>query len=266
MSRQVLLVVALGVVSGVLSASCAARRVSLPIDAGAALPDATAIHEDVSRACRGVRTFTAELALSGRVGATRLRGRVVSGFARPASMRLEGVAPFGPPGFILATGAPSTILLLPRDSRVLTGAAPDAVLGALTGVSLGPADLLAILTGCVMPAPVPRAGRVHGNGWASIDLEGDGTLFLTRSGGGWQVRAARRRGWQVEYAEWQGGYPRSVALHSIGAPVQVDLSAQVDQIEANIDIPEAAFTVVVPPDAAPLTLDELRDAGPLRGK
>jgi len=39
--------------------------------------------------------------MSGRAGRQKVRGRVVAGFARPASMRLEGVAPFGPPAFIL---------------------------------------------------------------------------------------------------------------------------------------------------------------------
>ena len=43
----------------------------------------------------------AELGLAGRAGSQRLRGRVVAGFERPASMRLEGVAPFGPPAFTI---------------------------------------------------------------------------------------------------------------------------------------------------------------------
>jgi hypothetical protein len=81
----------------------------------------------VSRACRGARTLTAELALSG-TRADALRGRVVAGFERPASMRLEGVAPFGPPRFILVARGGEATLLLPRDERVVHGASPEDVL------------------------------------------------------------------------------------------------------------------------------------------
>src|SRR5258705_1699869 len=173
-----------------LLAGCAHPRLSLPTDPGAPLPDFKTIHVPLSSACAGVRTLTAELALSGRAGRQKLRGRVVAGFARPASMRLEGVAPFGPPAFILASRPETTALLLPRESRVLRGARADDILGALIGVSFGPADLLAILTGCVVPAPQPTGGRLHGNGWASIDLMGGATLYLQKRGNAWQLRAA----------------------------------------------------------------------------
>ena len=108
----------------------------------------------VTMTCAGVRTMTAELALAGRAGGRRLRGRAIAGFERPASMRLEGVAPFGPPAFILAARAGTATLLLPRDNRVLRKAAPEDILGALTGVALSPADLQAILTGCVSAEPI----------------------------------------------------------------------------------------------------------------
>ncbi len=142
---------------GILIAGCAHPRLALPTDQGAPLPDFKTIHAQLSSPCTGVRTLTAELALSGRAGRQKLRGRVVAGFARPASMRLEGVAPFGPPAFILASRPEMTVLLLPRESRVLRGAPAEDILGALTGVTLGPADLLAILTGCVVPSPQPTA-------------------------------------------------------------------------------------------------------------
>jgi len=269
------LALALCVAAAAATAACAPARLTLPTDAGSPLADIAAVHAQATRACRGVRTLTAELSLVGRAGRTRLRGRVVAGFERPASMRLEGVAPFGPPAFILAARGGEATLLLPRDERVLSGASPDAVLGALTGVALAPDDLLAILTGCVVPEPVQRGGRVHANGWASLDLEGDATLYLVRVSGAWQPRAAARPGWDVQYANWQGDFPRAVTLRSLGSAaggspglgaIDVDLTATVSQIEANLPIDAAAFGVVVPPGAARLTLDELRDAGPLRGE
>ena len=250
--------------SGVAAAACAPSRLTLPTDAGAPLPNLADVHAQVSKACRGVRTFTGELALSGHAGNTRLRGRVIAGFERPASMRLEGVAPIGPPAFILVARGGSATLLLPRDERVLTGASPEDVLGALTGVSLAPADLHAILTGCVAPDPAPRGGRTHANGMASIDLEGGAVLFLTRANDAWQPRAATRQGWDVEYANWQGDFPRTVVLRSMTSGVDVELSAAVSQLEANVPLDAAAFAVTVPPGTKPLTLEELRDAGPLR--
>jgi hypothetical protein len=204
------------------------------------------------------------LSLSGHAGRQKLRGRVISGFAR-----LEGVAPFGPPAFILAAQNGTAVLLLPRDQRVLRGAKPEDILGALTGVDLAPAELQAILTGCVAATPQPVDGRLHANGWASIDLMGGVTLYLqpARAGGSgsaaWQLRAARRAGWQIEYPAWSGMFPQSVRLQSQDPALDVDLTAALSQIEANVDLTDAAFTVDVPTGAQPITIDDLRANGPL---
>ena len=250
---------------GLLLSGCAARRVNLPTDPGAPLPEFAEVHAQVSAPCAGVRTLTAELALAGRAGSQRLRGRIVAGFERPASMRLEGVAPFGAPVFILAARGDTATLLLPRDNRLLRGTRADEILGALTGVALPPADLQAILTGCVTAQPRATGGRIHGNGWASIDLEGGATIYLQRQGEAWQPRAARRAGWQIEYPTWQSGFPRTVRLRSDVQSVDVDLTATVSQLEANVDLDPAAFTVDAPASARAMTIDELRASGPLRG-
>jgi hypothetical protein len=178
-------------------------------------------------------------------------------------MRLEGVAPFGPPGFILATHDELAVLLLPRDNRVLRGERAEDILGALTGVGLAPAELQAVLTGCVSATPGVTGGRVHGNGWASVDLAEGGVLYLERMNGRWRARAASRTGWQIEYPAWQGSFPQTVRLRSTDPRVDVDLTAGVSQVEANVSINPAAFTVEAPPGARALTLAELRDNGPL---
>lgn len=244
---------------------CASRRLILPTDSGTPLPDAVAVHAAVSAACANVRSLTAELRLSGRAGDRRVRGRLVAGFERPASMRLEGVAPFGQPAFILAARGGEAILLLPRERRVVSAEPPEAILGALTGVSLAPADLQALLTGCIVPSPRAVGGRLHGNGWVSIELDGGATIYLRRQDRTWQLRAARRGGWQVEYDRWQNAFPETVRLRSVDQSADVDLTATIAQLETNQDIDAAAFTVDVPPGARPLTLEELREAGPLRG-
>jgi hypothetical protein len=244
----------------VFVSSCARPHLVLPADAGIPLPDFKAIHMQIAAACTAVRTVTAEIGMSGRAGRQKLRGRVVAGFARPASMRLEGVAPFGPPAFILVARGGNATLLLPRDEpRVLRGAPPEDVLGALTGVALAPADLQAILTGCVMPAPQPVDARRHANGWASIELSGGTTLYLQPMGpDGWTLRAAKRDGWQIEYPSWSGDFPQTVRLQSTQPNVNVDLTATLSQVETNKDLEEAAFAVTVPPGAESITLDDLR--------
>ena len=228
------------------------------------MADAAAVHAAVSTTCRGIKTFTGELSLSGRAGDQRLRGRVIAGFARPGSMRLEGVAPFGPPVFILAARPGAATLLLQRDERVLRHPEARDILGALSGVPLAPADLLAVLTGCVVPDPKPVAGRLHERGWASIDVGDMATVFLQQANGMWLVRAARRAPWEIQYDQWQGGLPRQVRLRSLEGQVPVDAILGVSQIEANVDVPATAFTLDVPSNTAELTLDELREAGPLR--
>ena len=180
-------------------------------------------------------------------------------------MRLEGVAPLGQPIFILAAQAGAGVLLQPRESRVLRGQPAEAILEALIGVNLSPDDLQAILTGCVVPDPMPAGGRMHANGWASVDLQGGARLFLRRAGQ-WEVRAARRDGWQLEYTSGQSRFPESVRLVSESKIIQVDMTATIAQLEANVDLPAAAFRVDVPSDAKPLTLEELREAGPLRAQ
>lgn len=214
-----------------------------------------------------------ELGLSGRAGDEGVRGRVHAGFERPSSMRLEAPAPFGPSLFILAGRGGSATLVLQREERILRDAPPEAILEALTGVSLGPADLLAAFTGCVLPTPRATAGRIHDGDRASIDIESSdqgqprrATLFLKRSGSRWQLYAARRDRWQIEYTYGTGVFPQSVRLVSLSPDVAVNMAAALTGIETNVDIDAAAFTVQEQKNLQPLTLQELRQAGPLRGQ
>lgn len=251
-----------GLWSLVALAGCARPALNLPAGAGTPLDDAEAVHAAISKACSGVRTLTAELALSGRAGDRRIRGRALAGFEAPDAMRLEGVAPFGAPAFILVARDGRATLLLPRDGRVLRNAGADDILGALTGVALAPADLQAVLSGCVAPdgTTVVR-GWQHGDAWRSIELDDGTVLYLQRSGNGWQLRAARRGPWQIEYREWQGRFPRAVRLVSLQPP-DADITAEIAQLETNVPLDPAAFRVNVPPDARPITLDELRAQKP----
>ena len=256
--------------------SCASlpKPVTLPSDAGTPFPDFAAVHTQLSSACAGVRTLTMEIGLSGRAGDEALRGRVLAGFERPSSMHLQGVAPFGGPFFLLWARDGAATLLLTREDRIVRDAAPEAILGALTGVALSPADLQAVFTGCVVPAPHATAGRLHSGGLASIDVESadqgsqrkTATLYLQRSGSQWQLRAATRDRWQFEYTTGTGSFPQSVRLISTNPDIRVGLTAALSQVETNQAIDPKAFVVEAPKNVMPMTVEELRQAGPLRGK
>jgi outer membrane lipoprotein-sorting protein len=245
--------------------ACAQRSVRLPSGDGDTLPGYQQTLEEAIGGCRDVRSMSAELSISGRARGEKLRGRVMAGLAAPGRIRLEGVAPFGPPVFILAAGATTATLLLPRDNRVLTGEPVSAILGALVGLDVGADDLLAILSGCVVTAPEATAGRSYSGGWTRIDLAGGAGAYLRREGQRWRVRAGVRPGLLIEYEPAGGGAPSRVRLHvaaSGGAPAS-DLSVGLSQVELNPRLGPEVFVLKVPPDASPITLAGLRNAGPV---
>ena len=98
-----------------------ATRVPLSTTAGPPLPDLAGVHASLTRSCAAVTTLTAELALSGRSGGQRVRGRAVAGFALPDAMRLEGVAPFGAPVFLMVARGGTATLVLPREHAAAVG-------------------------------------------------------------------------------------------------------------------------------------------------
>jgi hypothetical protein len=236
---------------------------------------ARAAFDDATRACRGIRTFSAEVAVAGRSVGGRVRGRLVAGFERPGRVRLEGVAPFGAPAFILAARDERAVLLLPRERRVLAGASAQDVLEALAGLKRNADDLLALLGGCVASGPEPAGGSANPSGWLTVELGAGLSAFLRRDGGGWRVLRGLQRGnagasppWLVEYGEFVSGFPGVIRLQEgaagpEGAPVATDLTLRVSQRDVNVAIPAAAFDLAVPAGYEAMSLDELRGRGPL---
>jgi hypothetical protein len=245
----------------VLVASCATRLPLRPSGPSSPSPDAAAHFAAATSQCAGLRTLTAELGLSGRAGEERVRGRVIAGLARGGSARLEGVAPFGAPVFILAARDERATLLLPRERRVLDDTPVAQVIERLTGLPLGADDLLRALAGCVGAGEAAN-GRRWSGGWEAVETADARTVFLRQQAGTWQVAAVDGAGWRADYRAVENGFPREVRLRSEDG--RVDLTASVGQLEVNTDIEAAAFDVEIPPGTEAMTLDQLRSVAPLR--
>ena len=253
------------VAAALVFSSCSPRPIVLPTGPVRPMPDFARAFDEASAGCRRVRTMTAELSLSGRAGSQKLRGRIIAGLERPGSMRLEGVAPFGQPVFIMAARAGRATLLLPRDGRVLSDAPPAAVLEALAGIPLDADDLLAILAGCVAADPQPLRGRAYADGWSAVDLAGGVTAYLRQEGDRWRIRAGTRERLTIEYTDFEQDRARRIRLRMAGnaTAAAADLTLELSQVDTNVAIDPRAFSVVVPAGTAPLTVEELRRQGPL---
>jgi hypothetical protein len=250
-----------------LAGACGAPRVTLPSGTGTPFPDAIAAYTSAVRDCPAVKTLSASLSLSGRAGSSKLSARIDAGFADSGRLRLEGyprIAFGGKPFFILvATGREAT-LVLTRDARVLRGAPPSAIIEALAGIALEPDDMRALVAGCALDNSEPEDGRSFAQGWASVEA-GKSTVFLRQIDNQWLVAGLRRGSLTVEYSEFTAGRPATVHLHTTSSPkvAAADLTIHISQRELNVPLENAVFSVDVPKDAAPLTLEELRKAGPL---
>ena len=237
----------------------------LPAGPGAPAADSIDAFTQATAACRGIRTLTAEVAASGKVGGQRFRARLSVGVAAPASARLEAIAPFGPPVFILVATGDDATLLLPRDERILQHGRPAEVLDAVAGVPLSAADLHAVLSGCAPPISQPQ-GREIGADWRVVgDAAGD-AIYLHRSGAAqpWQLVAIVRRDWRVEYRDPLNGLPRTLRITSAAREggASFDVTLALSQVETNVTLGAEVFRVDTPRAAQPITLDELRRARP----
>ena len=238
----------------------------LPDPSGPAAPDIREAFAAATASCGSVRTMSAEIAVNGSVGSQRLRGRLLIGVEAPASARIEAVAPFGPPLFIFVVRDRDATLLLPRDQRVLQHGAPGAVLEAVAGVPFDGEELRRVLSGCPA-APNAESGRAPADDWRVV-VEGPDQIFLQRQerSASWQIvalihRPAGSPGWRAEYRDFQDGLPRGVRL--VGTDRRpFDLRLALSQVELNTQMGDEVFQVDIPRSAMPITIDELREAGP----
>lgn len=263
-----------GLVATVLLSACVARTPPRPV--GPPTPDPTAAEAFVTAtaACKGFRSIEGELALSGRAGGERVRGRILTGLESGGAVRLEAVAPFGAPFFVLAGRNERATLVLPRERRVLKDTGVAEVLERLTGLTLGADDLRLILSGCLSDRTAPSDGRRWGGEWKAVTVGADRIAYLRIQNGQPVLTAADYGAWHVDYSAHAAGFPRVVRVRRAagpgslqpGADTAIDITARIDQLEVNTQINPLAWVVDVPSDADPMTLDELRSIAPLAEK
>jgi len=245
--------------------SCGAPLLKLPSGPGASAPDGPQAMQDATAACRRVASLTLEISVAGSVAGRRVRGRLLAGLARADSIRLEAVAPFGQPVFILTSEGAEATLLLPRDNRVLEHGRPDAVLEAVTGVPLEAPALFTIVTGCSTSPPSDSA-RAYGEDWRVMAAGPDEVYLNREKAGPWRVAAMERRpggnGWRAEYRNFTDGLARAIRLVSTSRGA-FDLQLGLSQVELNPALGREVFRVEIPASATSITLDELKASGPL---
>ena len=255
-------------------AGCAARRGSLPSGPGEPFADARTAYEQAVKDCRNVRTIRATLGLSGRAGATTLRGNVDAGFEAPDKIRLEGRHPLGRPVFILVSSGPQTTLYMPRENRVLRNAGAADIVEALVGLKLTPDDLRTLVSGCGFEVGEPTGGRRYGD-LAAVTVGGT-TSYLRQEQGQWRVvgataataapgaTGASAAPLSILYSAFASGRPTMVRLQAVGA-TPADVTVRLSDVNINVTLEPDVFAVDVPAQAEPLTIEELRRAGPLGG-
>lgn len=255
------------VVAACAAAAACGRALTVELPAGEASPAPEAVRHftQATAACAVTSTFSAEVAVSGRVGGDRVRGRLLAATDREGRVRLEAVSGFGAPFFVLVSDGETAVLVLPRDGRVLRHDSLADVLDALAGLALGGRDLHALLTGCLVPDPEPANGRRLDRRFEIVDL-GPGRVGVLRGGEpgvAWRLVRGQVGALRVAYDGFVGGRPRSlrVAAGSAAGGRVVGLVLQLAQVDIDAPIDPRAWMADVPAGAAPLTLDELRRLG-----
>lgn len=249
----------------VAASGCAPRLAPLPTGVSTPFSGYEMAYAEATARCRGVRTLVGVMSLSGRAGRTRMRGQVDVGLAQPGLARLEAPGPFGSrPLFVFVARGGSATLVLPRDRRVLEAARPESVVEALAGFPLGPDDLRSALAGCGLARGPVTNGRGFEQDWLAVDA-GNATQWLRQVDRAWRLVASATGSLDIRYTEFVSNRPTVVRIRQTPGEtgIEADVTIRLSQVDLNVPLDAAAFEVEVPPDAEPITLEELRQAGPL---
>lgn len=259
-SRRVARVAALVLAATV--AACAPRSTSVALPTGPGAPlaaeEARALAAAVRTPCAAAGALTADLRVAGRVDGERIRGTLQLGVDDTA-VRIEGVPPFGAPLFLLAGKAEAATLLFVRENAYVPDTPVEALIEALVGLPLTPADLHGLVAGCGVAPGAVAGGAAYGDTWRRVDGAGGTRLWMTRGADGVPVlRVAETTGWRLDYADRAAGTAVRGTLAARGANPRTRLTFEVVDPERLPTLPPAALELVIPEQARPVSLDELR--------
>jgi hypothetical protein len=244
----------------VVTIACASRFTP-PVGPGVpiATTEAQQLWTPLADGCAGVRAYNADIRPSGRVAGSGIRGvRLLVAVDRAGHVGVEAETP-GPPLFTLRGNADQATLWLPRENRVIRDR-PEAILGALVGLELTPARLLAVLVGCVSSSrDVTQAVRI---GDVIRVTMADAVIYLAQRDGRWLPRAATFGDLIAEYRDRDVAPPTRIVLRSAeGHTPAVDLTLVIGDRVVNRELPPTAFMVNVPATAVPAAVEDLRPLG-----
>ena len=187
-------------------ATAAPRREPLPADAAAAR-DAL---EQRWRAFSDLRTL-ANLQITRGGRTDRLTGALL--LRAPASLRFEALSPFGPPILLVGASADGvTVWEVVKSRAYRLPASPDANRRWL-GLALGVEDLVALLSGHVLPMKEPVSGEMM-----AADDNGP-SLMLRGSDGAQRIWLDPATG-RARRAEWTGGKQPLLVTFAGGGPTE----------------------------------------------
>jgi len=243
------------------------KDISIPSGQSTPIENYALIWDEASQGCRGVSRLDFLGYFRGRVGNRTLRRtRVRAAAAVPGALRLEGLAPFGAPVFVLVARPEEAVLLLPRDRQFVKHELARDILHALTGLALEPDEVRSLLTGCVVPEGEAISGRSYGNGWVSIGLDGDANVYVEHVNAEWLIAFGTQRDLIVEYSGHVNGLPRSVRVQAGTEMERADLTIDLAQVRVNTELAPEVFVPVIPDDFRSATLDEIRRHPPTDGR
>lgn len=240
--------------SGAIGAGCATGAFVRPSGAAIPFPDGALVWERLTRECRDVASYQAQLRVSGRVNGQRVPG-LTTGLAIDAG-RLAMMARAGARNvFHIAGRADALTLLLQLDGRVVHGSAVE-VIDALVGVRIGPAQLLAALTGCLMAdAEVTALARI---GDMARVTTPEGIVYLRPRGSEWELVASEFDGIIVDYRRITAGWPRDLVIRQAA---DVALRLEVVEFVRNPQLQPGLFDVRVPASFVEVPIASLREDG-----
>ena len=247
-------------------AACAPKTFVPPAGPGAAAPDAGPAWAEATKACRDVRTYSATLRLSGRSGDEPIPTvSAIVALTSQGQIFLQVVGA-GRPVVTLAGTADRATYLLHRDNRVVSARA-DEIVETIVGVKVGPDRLLAVLAGCAVRVLELEKGARFERRLAVTTT--DGTVYLEQRAGAWQTTAAILDALIISRYERQGSaFPTSLQIDATAGRASSRIRIRgIEQLEVNANLQAAVFDPPAGAAAAtPMTLEELRAAGPFGGK